>query len=102
MPPRAGKRNNVRGYTRPRPTGGIVEFVRHHRDIVIKVFHPALAAALGGDRFLAEIKTTARLQHPHILPLLDSGEAHGVLFYVMPFIAGGSLRARLDREPSGP
>jgi len=72
--------------------------LRHDRDVAIKVLHPELAAALGVDRFLAEIKTTARLQHPHILPLLDSGEARGVLFYVMPFVAGETLRARLDRE----
>src|SRR4051812_19920902 len=72
--------------------------LRHDRDVAIKVLHPELAAALGADRFLAEIKTTARLQHPHILPLLDSGEANGVLFYVMPFVAGETLRERLDRE----
>ncbi|MDB4875276.1 MAG: protein kinase [Gemmatimonadetes bacterium] len=72
--------------------------LRHDRDVAMKVLHPELAAALGADRFLAEIKTTARLQHPHILPLLDSGEADGVLFYVMPFVAGETLRARLDRE----
>lgn len=72
--------------------------LRHDRDVAIKVLHPELAAALGGDRFLAEIKTTARLQHPHILPLLDSGEADGHLFYVMPFVAGETLRARLERE----
>src|SRR5436305_8590310 len=72
--------------------------LRHARDLAIKFLHPELAAALGADRFLAEIKTTARLQHPHILPLLDSGEASGALFYVMPFVAGETLRARLDRE----
>ncbi len=72
--------------------------VRHERDVAIKVLHPDLAAALGADRFLAEIKTTAKLQHPHILPLLDSGEADGLLFYVMPYVAGESLRNRLDRE----
>ncbi|HEY6825525.1 MAG TPA: protein kinase [Gemmatimonadaceae bacterium] len=72
--------------------------LKHDRDVAIKVLHPELAAALGGDRFLAEIKTTARLQHPHILPLLDSGEADGHLFYVMPFVAGETLRGRLERE----
>jgi serine/threonine protein kinase/Tol biopolymer transport system component len=72
--------------------------VRHDRDVAIKVLHPDLAAALGAERFLAEIKTTARLQHPHILPLLDSGEADGLLFYVMPFVSGESLRTRLERE----
>src|SRR4051794_7468510 len=65
--------------------------LRHERDVAIKVLHPELAAALGGERFLAEIKTTARLQHPHILPLLDSGNADGVLYYVMPFVTGETL-----------
>ncbi len=72
--------------------------LRHERDVAIKVLHPDLAAALGAERFLAEIKTTAKLQHPHILPLLDSGEADGLLYYVMPYVAGESLRARLERE----
>src|SRR5678809_619450 len=72
--------------------------LRHDRDVAIKVLHPDLAAALGADRFLAEIKTTAKLQHPHILPLLDSGEADGLLFYVMPFVAGESLRDRHERH----
>ncbi len=72
--------------------------LRHERDVAIKVLHPDLAAALGAERFLAEIKTTAKLQHPHILPLLDSGEADGLLFYVMPYVAGESLRKRLERE----
>ena len=72
--------------------------LKHDRDVAIKVLHPELAAALGSERFLSEIKTTARLQHPHILPLLDSGAADGLLYYVMPFVAGETLRARLDRE----
>jgi serine/threonine-protein kinase len=72
--------------------------IRHDRDVAIKVLHPDLGAALGGERFLAEIKTTAKLQHPHILPLLDSGEADGLLYYVMPYVAGETLRARLERE----
>src|SRR3954471_8931899 len=72
--------------------------LRHDRDVAIKVLHPDLAAALGAERFLAEIKTTAKLQHPHILPLLDSGEADGLLYYVMPFVTGETLRARLERE----
>ena len=71
---------------------------KHDREVAIKVLHPELGAALGGERFLAEIKTTARLQHPHILPLLDSGEADSLLYYVMPFVAGETLRARLTRE----
>jgi Tol biopolymer transport system component len=72
--------------------------LRHERDVAIKVLHPDLAAALGAERFLAEIKTTAKLQHPHILPLLDSGEADGLLYYVMPYVQGESLRTRLERE----
>jgi hypothetical protein len=72
--------------------------LRHERDVAIKVLHPDLGAALGADRFLAEIKTTARLQHPHILPLLDSGAADGLLYYVMPYVRGETLRSRLERE----
>ena len=72
--------------------------LKHGRDVAIKTLHPELAAALGGERFLSEIKTTARLQHPHILPLLDSGVADGLLYYVMPYVAGETLRARLERE----
>ncbi len=72
--------------------------LRHEREVAIKVLHPDLAAALGGERFLAEIKTTAKLSHPHILPLLDSGSADGFLFYVMPLVTGETLRSRLDRE----
>ena len=72
--------------------------LRHERDVAIKVLHPDLGATLGSERFLSEIRTTARLQHPHILPLLDSGEADGLLYYVMPRVMGETLRARLDRE----
>jgi len=72
--------------------------LKHQRDVAIKVLHPELGAALGGDRFLSEIRTTARLQHPHILPLLDSGEADGLLYYVMPLVTGETLRQRLERE----
>ena len=72
--------------------------LKHERDVAIKVLHPDLGAALGAERFLSEIKTTARLQHPHILPLLDSGAADGFLFYVMPVVTGETLRARLNRE----
>src|SRR5688572_18287595 len=71
---------------------------RHDRLVALKVLHPDLAAALGPERFLAEIRTTANLQHPHILPLHDSGEADGLVFYVMPFVKGESLRDRLSRE----
>ncbi len=71
---------------------------KHDRDVAIKVLHPELGAVLGADRFLSEIRTTARLQHPHILPLLDSGDAGGLLYYVMPLVTGETLRARLERE----
>ena len=72
--------------------------LKHDRDVAIKVLHPDLGAALGAERFLTEIKTTAKLQHPHILPLLDSGNADGLLYYVMPLVTGETLRARLVRE----
>ncbi len=72
--------------------------LKHDREVAIKVLHPDLGAALGAERFLTEIKTTARLQHPHILPLLDSGDADGLLYYVMPLANGETLRARLERE----
>ncbi len=69
--------------------------LRHERQVAVKVLRGELAAALGSERFLQEIRITARLNHPHILPLLDSGEAAGFLYYVMPYVAGGSLRRRL-------
>jgi serine/threonine-protein kinase len=72
--------------------------LRHDRKVALKVLRPELAAVIGADRFLAEIKTTAALQHPHIVPLFDSGQADGFLFYVMPLIEGESLRDRLTRE----
>jgi serine/threonine-protein kinase len=72
--------------------------LRHDRDVAIKVMHPEIAQSLGAERFLREIAMTANLRHPHILPLYDSGNANGVLFYVMPFIDGGSLRDRLKRD----
>lgn len=71
---------------------------KHDRQVAIKVLRPELAAALGPDRFPREIKIVAQLQHPHILPLYDSGELHGFLYYVMPYVSGESLRTRLDRE----
>jgi serine/threonine protein kinase/Flp pilus assembly protein TadD len=71
---------------------------KHERLVALKVLHPELAASLGPDRFLREIKTAARLNHPHILPLHDSGEVEGFLYYVMPYVEGESLRERLDRE----
>ncbi len=76
----------------------LAEDLKHDRKVAIKVLRPELAAVIGAERFLAEIKTTANLQHPHILPLFDSGEADGFLFYVMPYVEGESLRDRLDRE----
>ncbi len=72
--------------------------LRHDRKVALKVLRPELAAILGGERFLAEIKTTANLQHPHILSLFDSGEAGGMVYYVMPFVEGESVRDRLQRE----
>ena len=72
--------------------------VKHDRPVALKVLRPDLAAVIGAERFLAEIKTTANLQHPHILPLHDSGEACGTVFYVMPYVEGESLRERLERE----
>ena len=62
--------------------------LRHHRRVALKVLRPELAAVLGPERFLSEIQTTANLQHPHLLPLFDSGEADGLLFYVMPYVEG--------------
>jgi len=71
---------------------------KHNRRVALKVLKPELAALVGGERFLSEIETTASLQHPHILPLFDSGQAAGFLFYVMPYVEGESLREKLDRE----
>ncbi|HEX4812048.1 MAG TPA: protein kinase, partial [Nonomuraea sp.] len=76
--------------------------VRHDRKVALKVLRPELSAILGASRFLAEIKTTAHLQHPHILSLFDSGEADGHVFYVMPLVEGESLRDRLVREKQLP
>ena len=76
--------------------------VRHDRPVALKVLRPELSAILGAERFLAEIKTTANLQHPHILSLFDSGEADGLVFYVMPYVEGESLRDRLTREKQLP
>ncbi|WP_053333949.1 protein kinase domain-containing protein [Gemmatimonas phototrophica] len=76
----------------------LCEDIKHDRQVALKLLKPELAAVLGAERFVQEIKTTAALQHPHILPLFDSGAADGFLFYVMPFIDGETLRAKLDRE----
>src|SRR5918993_1160826 len=71
---------------------------KHRRAVAIKVLHPDLAASLGPERFLQEIQLAARLSHPHILPLFDSGSVDGLLFYVMPYVEGESLREKLDRD----
>ncbi|MEE8606131.1 MAG: protein kinase, partial [Nitrospiraceae bacterium] len=76
----------------------LAEDLKHHRKVAVKVLRPELAAVLGAERFVQEITTTANLQHPHILPLFDSGEADGFLYYVMPFIDGETLRDKLNRE----
>src|SRR5512140_2053401 len=72
--------------------------LKHDRHVAIKVLHEDAAASLGRDRFLREIRLAAKLSHPHILPLFDSGEANGTLYYVMPNVAGESLRDRLNRQ----
>ncbi|HET8625185.1 MAG TPA: serine/threonine-protein kinase [Gemmatimonadales bacterium] len=76
----------------------LADDIRHDRQVAIKVLMPELAASLGGDRFLREIRVAAKLQHPHILPLFDSGSRDGLLYYVMPFVEGESLRDKLNRE----
>ncbi len=80
----------------------LAQDLKHERQVAVKVLRPELAAALGPERFLREIKIAANLNHPHILPLHDSGEADGFLFYVMPYVEGESLRARMDREKQLP
>jgi serine/threonine-protein kinase len=80
----------------------VAQDLRHDRRVALKLMRPELSAVIGAERFLAEIKLTANLQHPHILPLFDSGEADGCLFYVMPFVEGESLRERLTREKQLP
>jgi tRNA A-37 threonylcarbamoyl transferase component Bud32 len=80
----------------------LAQDLKHDRKVAIKVLRPELAAVIGAERFLSEIKTTANLQHPHILPLHDSGQADSFLFYVMPFVEGESLRDRLNREKQLP
>ncbi|HJP57984.1 MAG TPA: serine/threonine-protein kinase, partial [Gemmatimonadales bacterium] len=88
---------------RPLGAGGmatvyLAQDLRHNRPVAMKVLRPELSAVLGPERFLKEIEVTAALQHPHILPLFDSGEADGLLYYVMPFVEGETLRQRLERE----
>src|SRR4051812_29806731 len=75
---------------------------KHDRQVAVKVLKPELSAAIGAERFAREIKLVARLQHPHVLPLYDSGESDGAMFFVMPFVEGGSLRDRLLRERALP
>ncbi|MBK8249849.1 MAG: serine/threonine protein kinase [Gemmatimonadetes bacterium] len=80
----------------------LAEDLKHQRRVAIKVLKPELGAVLGAERFLSEIRTTASLQHPHLLPLFDSGEADGLLYYVMPFVEGETLRARMLAQPQLP
>ena len=80
----------------------LAQDLRHDRKVAIKVLRPELAAVIGAERFLREIKTIANLQHPHILGLIDSGEVNGTAYYVMPFVEGESLRDRLTREKQLP
>src|SRR5687767_15303162 len=80
----------------------LAQDLRHDRRVALKLLRPELSAVIGAERFLAEIKLTANLQHPHILPLFDSGAADGFLFYVMPYVEGESLRSRLNREKQLP
>ena len=80
----------------------LAEDLKHHRKVAIKVLRPELAAVIGAERFLAEIRTTANLQHPHILALIDSGDTDGMLWYVMPYVEGESLRDRITREKQLP
>lgn len=80
----------------------LAEDLKHHRPVALKVLRSDLAADLGADRFLREIELSARLTHPHIVPLHDSGNADGFLYYVMPYVEGESLRDRLRREKQLP
>jgi TolB-like protein/Flp pilus assembly protein TadD len=80
----------------------LAQDLRHHRPVAVKVLHPQLAVSLGSERFLREIQIAAGLQHPHIVPLYDSGQANELLYYVMPYVEGESLRQRLEREKQLP
>jgi len=80
----------------------LAEDLKHHRKVGVKVLKPELAATLGEERFFREIHVAAQLQHPHILPLLDSGEADGFFYYVMPYVEGESLRERLAQRSRSP
>ncbi len=72
--------------------------LKHEREVALKVLRADLSAVIGGERFLSEVRITAQLDHPHILTLIDSGSADGILYYVLPYVRGESLRARIDRE----
>src|SRR6266849_4515369 len=76
----------------------LAQDLKHDRKVALKVLRPELAAVLGAERFLQEIRISARLDHPHILTLIDSGAADGFLYYVLPFVRGESLREKLNRE----
>ena len=76
----------------------LADDIKHHRQVAVKVLQADLAASVGAERFLTEIRIVAQLTHPHILALHDSGEAGGFIYYVMPHIGGGSLRQRLERD----
>ena len=80
----------------------LAQDLKHDRKVAVKVLRPELAAVIGAERFLSEIKTTANLQHPHILPLFDSGESDGFLYYVMPFVEGETIRDRMNRDKQFP
>src|SRR5688572_28003396 len=80
----------------------LAEDLKHGRKVAIKVLRPELAAVIGADRFVREIRTIAALQHPHILGLIDSGEVQGTAYFVMPYVDGESLRDRLEREKQLP
>ncbi len=80
----------------------LAEDLKHHRQVAIKVLTPEVAAAVGPERFLREIEIAAKLTHPHILPVHDSGDSDGLLYYVMPSVEGESLRQRLTREKQLP
>src|SRR5437868_1835808 len=80
----------------------LAEDLKHHRQVAVKVLRPELAASLGAERFLREIEIAAKLNHPHILPLYDSGGAGDVLFYVMPLVEGQSLRDRIAKTGALP
>jgi serine/threonine-protein kinase len=80
----------------------LVEDLKHHRKVALKVLRPELAQSLGAERFLREIRISAQLNHPNILTLIDSGEVAGLMYYVMPYVEGESLRDRLTRETQLP